>query len=96
MKITFAARHFEASDKLQSFATTELERLSRYFNGSLTGDLILEENGSLKAAEMRLNMVGKILPVRVEGDDFYKIVPKAVDKLEKQLKAQKARLKRRK
>ena len=96
MKITFAARHFEATDKLQSFAMQELERLSRYFNGDLSGEIILEENGGLKVTEMRLNMVGKVLPVKIEGDDFYKTVPRAVDKLEKQLKAQKAKLRRRK
>ena len=91
MKITFAARHFTASDKLQAFATRELEHLQRYFNGDLAGDIILEESGSLKTVEMRINMLGKLLPVRVEGNDFYKIIPKAVDKLEKQLKAQKSK-----
>ena len=92
MKINFAARHFEPTEKLQTFATKEMERLSRYFDGPMHGDLVLEENGDLKVAEMRLNMAGRILPVKVEGTDFYKIVPKAVEKLEKQLKAQKSKL----
>lgn len=92
MKVTFSARHFEASEKLQQFAVSELNRLDKYFDGALSGEVVLEENANLKAAEMRLNMLGKVLPVRMEGSDFYKIIPRAVDKLEKQLKSQKSKL----
>lgn len=92
MKVTFSARHFEASDKLQKFAKDELLNLSKYFGGSVSGKVILEENGNLKAVELRLNVLGRILPSRVEGDDFYKIIPKAVEKVEKQLKSTKSKL----
>ncbi len=92
MKITFSARHFTASDKLQSFAVGEMKHLKRYFDGSLAGEIILEESGNLKVVEMRINALGKLLPVRMEGNDFYKIIPRAVAKLEKQLKSQKSKV----
>lgn len=92
MKITFSARHFEASEKLQDFARKELGRVKKYFEGALEGEVILEEKGTLKAVDLRLNALGKRLIAQVEGEDFYKIIPQAVDKVEKQLKAAKSKV----
>ncbi|MBM3326641.1 MAG: ribosome-associated translation inhibitor RaiA [Calditrichaeota bacterium] len=92
MKVTFSARHFDATEKLRLFATKEIERLKRYFDGNLNADVILEENGNVKSVELRLTMLGKLLPSRVEGADFYKLIPQAVDKLEKQVKSTKEKV----
>lgn len=91
MKITFSARHFEASEKLQAFTTDEIRRLKKYFDGVLHADVVLEENGALKQVELRINMLGRLLPAKVEGSDFYKLIPKAVDKIETQVKTTKAK-----
>jgi putative sigma-54 modulation protein len=91
MKITFSARHFEASEKLKDFATTELSRLKKYFDGVLLGEVVLEEQGGIKRAEIRIKMLGKTLPAKTEGEDFYKIIPKAIDKLEAQIKSTKSK-----
>lgn len=91
MKITFSARHFEPSEKLQKFAQDELSTLEKYFSGDLTGEIMLNQNGNLKEVEMRIHALGKVLPSKVDGDDFYKIIPAAVTKLEKQLKAEKSK-----
>jgi ribosomal subunit interface protein len=95
MKIKFSARHFEATDQLREFVTSEIEHLSRFFEGRLSCDVVLEENGNNRAAEIRLNMLGKVLPVRVEGTDFYKLIPKGIEKLEKQMQSQKSKVTKR-
>ena len=92
MKVTFSALHFDASDRLQTFATAEMQRLERYVGGHIDGDVVLKANGAVKVAEMRINALGRLLPVKVEGDDFYKIIPRGIEKLEKQLKSQKSKL----
>ncbi len=91
MKITIAARHFDASDKLKDFATKELKRLNKYFEGKISGDIILEENGSTKKVDMRVSAFSKIFVSNIDGADFYKIIPKIVDKLENQLKSAKSK-----
>jgi putative sigma-54 modulation protein len=91
MKITFSARHFEASEKLQTFTAEEIRRLKKYFDGVLNVEVVLEENHTLKVAEIRVNMLGKLLPAKVEGTDFYKIIPTAVDKIEKQIRSTKSK-----
>ncbi len=92
MKITFSARRLEPSEKLQSYVTKEILKLKRYFNGNISSEVILDESGNRKVVDIRLSALNKVFPVKVEGNDFYKIVPKAVDKLEKQLKSQKSKV----
>jgi putative sigma-54 modulation protein len=92
MKITFSARHFEASANLQEFATGEIRRLKKYFDGILHAEVVLEEHSTNKLVEIRVNMLGKTLTSKIEDSDFYKIIPKAVDKLEKQIKTTKSKV----
>lgn len=92
MKVTFSAVHFEPTEKLQVFAVNELSRLERYFDGEISGEIILKQEGTLKVVEMRLNALGKVLPAKLQGKDFYKMLPKAVEKLETQLKAHKSKV----
>lgn len=92
MKLTFSARRFEPTEKLQNFAINEVNKVKRYINDDITGDVILEESGNRKIVDIRLNALGKIFKSRLEDSDFYKIIPKAVDKLEKQLKSKKSKV----
>ncbi len=92
MKTTISARHFEASEKLQKFANEELLALEKHFDGNLTAQLILDETGNLKTVELRVTALSKMLPAKVEGSDFYKLIPKAVEKVVKQLKSVKSKV----
>ena len=91
MKITFSARHFEASDKLKDFATEEIRRLKKYFDNVMNVDVVLVESGTNKSVEIRVKMLGKILTSKIEDADFYKMIPKVIDKLEAQMRTAKAK-----
>jgi len=91
MKITFSARSFEATEKLENFATNEVGKLSKYLNDKITSEIILQETGTLKVVDIRLNAMGRMFKVNMEDSDFYKIIPKAVNKLEKQMRSQKSK-----
>ena len=95
MKVTFSARHFEPSQKLQDFATEEISRLEKYLTGRYSSEIVLEENGNLKKVDIRLNAMGRTFQASVEENDFYKIIPKAVIKLEKQLMVRKSKVQNR-
>lgn len=92
MKTTLSARRFNPSEKLREFAIKEINKLEKYFGGDISSEIILEENGNLKVVDIRLNALGKTFKTRVEDSDFYKIIPKAVNKLEKQLKSRKSKV----
>ena len=89
MKITFSARHFEASEKLQQFTTDQIRVLKKYFDGVLNAEVVLDEHGTLKEVEIRVTMLGKVLNAKTSGEDFYKVIPKAVEKIEVQVKSTK-------
>lgn len=92
MKITFSARHFEATDKLKEFAKTELLQLKKYTEATSTGEIILDENKNQKLVDIRVIAFGKTLVSKMEGTDFYKVIPKVVSKLETQIRSIKSKV----
>ncbi len=92
MNITFSTRHFEASEKLQSFAMKEFQGISKFSDDIVSGGIVLEENGNQKETRLRLNVYGRELVSKAGGTDFYKIIPAAVDKLKTQLKSKKSKV----
>ncbi|MBT3231830.1 MAG: ribosome-associated translation inhibitor RaiA [Calditrichaeota bacterium] len=92
MKITFSARHFEATDKLKEFAKKELLRLKKYTDAASSGEIILDESKSQKIVDIRVTAFGKTLVSKMDGTDFYKVIPKVVSKLETQVRSIKSKV----
>ncbi|MCF7811720.1 ribosome-associated translation inhibitor RaiA [bacterium] len=92
MEITVSTKRFEPTEKLLAFTSNEIEKLKRYFDGDISGTVILEESGNRKIIEVRIKALGKVMTAQHEGDDFFKVIPKAADKLVRQLKSQKSKI----
>ncbi|NQU06218.1 MAG: ribosome-associated translation inhibitor RaiA [Calditrichaeota bacterium] len=92
MEITISTRRFEPTEKLLAYANKEIDKLGRYFDGDLSGTVMLDESGNRKIVEARITALGKVMTVQLEGNDLYKLIPKAVDKLASQLKSHKSKI----
>lgn len=92
MRINVSARHFKASNKLQEFAANEVMRLKKFFDNITDGEIILDWQKGSKSSEIILNVNGIRLTATEASNDFYKCIPKAVDKLESQLRRYKGKL----
>ncbi len=92
MKITFSARHFDATDKLKDFSRKEVLRLRKYTDATSTCEIILDENKNQKTADIRIIAFGKTLVSNLDGTDFYKVIPKVVSKLETQIRSVKSKV----
>lgn len=92
MRVNVSSRHFKASDKLQEFAASEVMRLRKYFDNIMDGEVILSWQKGNKTSEIILNVNGTKLTASEASNDFYKCIPKAVDKLESQLRRYKGKL----
>jgi putative sigma-54 modulation protein len=92
MRVSVSARHFKASDKLQQFATTEVMRLKKYFDHILEGEIVLSWQKGNKTSEISLNVNGTKMTATEVSDDFYKCIPRTVEKLERQLRTYKGKL----
>ena len=92
MRVNVSARHFKASDKLQEFAAAEVMRLRKYFDNITAGEVILSWQKGNKSTEIILDVNGTKLTASEASHDFYKCIPKTVDKLESQLRKYKGKL----
>ncbi|MBN2357739.1 ribosome-associated translation inhibitor RaiA [candidate division KSB1 bacterium] len=92
MRITFTARHFKTSDRLKEHAFTQVEKLKRYYDGILDIEIILDYIKQQQVAELIAKVYGTRLTVVEKSEDMYKSIDLAVDKLERQLKRYKGKI----
>lgn len=96
MRLNLTSRHFKASPRLKEFVDGEVQRLKRYYDGIIDCEVILDhEKSMVKKAEIILKVYGQRLTVVERSDDMKKSVALAVDKLERQLKRYKEKLRSR-
>ena len=96
MQIRFTARHYKAPDNIRDYVEKKVQRLDKYFDGIIDCDVILSYQKLDQVAEFALNVQGQKLVVVEKSDDIYKSIDFGVDKLERQLKKYKNKLKERK
>ena len=86
MRINFTARHYEPSKRLKDYAENEVQRLTKYYDGIIDCDIILDYQKDIQIAQVSINVHGTRLNVTEKTEDIYKSIDKAVEKLERQLK----------
>lgn len=95
MHIQITARHFKVHDTVREHITTELEKLEKFFDGIISCDVVLfyeRPQNSQKHCEMTLKVKGDTLFAAADSEDFLKSVDMSVEKLERQLKKYKDKL----
>ncbi|MCI0496566.1 ribosome-associated translation inhibitor RaiA [candidate division KSB1 bacterium] len=85
MRVNFTARHYKSSQRLKDYATNEVKRLEKYYDGIIDCDIILDYQKELQIAEIIVKVFGSKLAVTEKTDDIYKSIDLAVEKLERQL-----------
>ncbi|MDH4221972.1 MAG: ribosome-associated translation inhibitor RaiA [candidate division Zixibacteria bacterium] len=96
MKIKTTARHFTLDQELKDFAKGEIDRLDKFFDHIIDTHLILEAEGYRKKAELNLKVYGTVLSSQHSSDDFHTSIEGALDKMKRQLKKYKSKLRERK
>lgn len=97
MKVNINPVHFKTDKKLDSFITGKLEKLSTYYDGLISSNVVLKlgntnENKN-KIAEIRLIIRGCDLYAKKQCNSFEEATDSAVEALRRQLKKHKERLK---
>jgi len=92
MRITFTARHFKTSDRLKEYAEEKVTSLKKYYDGILDVEIILDYIKLQQVAEIIVKVYGTCLKAVEKSEDMYKSIDLAVDKLERQLKKYKQKL----
>lgn len=91
MKIIVSARHFDLTPALKDFAHEQLNALTKYFDQVIEVDLVLrvdetKDKADQQIAEAHLWAAGARLHGEAHAEDMYQAIQAVSNKLEKQLK----------
>jgi len=92
MQINITGHHVDLTPALRAYATEKLERLSRHFDHVISINVILKVDNHLQQAEATVNAAGKPLFAQDSGDDMYAAIDGLSDKLDKQVRRYKDRM----
>jgi putative sigma-54 modulation protein len=94
MKITIAGRHIELNDALRNYALSKVETLERYHDGIISVDINLELEKNRNTVDIIAHLVRrKVAKVSEESNDMYASIDLAIDKLKRQLRRHKGKIK---
>ena len=95
MNIIVTSRHFKAHESLVTYAQTSVDKLNRYYNGVIKGEVILsfeKKYKSMKIAEIILSVYRTKLAGEGRSPDFHRSIDEACEKLRTRLVKYKERL----
>lgn len=93
MQITTTFRHMEPSDALRSYAEEKLERIKKYVDEPIQVQVFLTVEKIRHSAEITIYAKGVTIKAAEETNDMYSAIDAVLDKIERQLRRYKERLK---
>lgn len=93
MQIGTTFRHMEPSDALKSYAEEKLERVKKYIDEPIVAQVFLTVEKIRHSAEVTITAKGITMKAAEETNDMYAAIDAVVDKIERQLRRYKERIK---
>lgn len=93
MQITVTFRHMEPSEALKSYADEKLERVKKYIDEPIAVQVFLTVEKIRHMAEVTINAKGITIKAAEETNDMYASIDAVSDKIERQLRRFKERIK---
>ncbi len=93
MQLSITFRHMDASDFLKSYAQEKVERVNRLLDRAGEAHVVLSLERHLHNADIQIQSGRFVLRGREKSEDMYASIDAAVDKIERQLKRYKDKLK---
>ena len=93
MQITTTFRHMEPSDALKTYAEEKLEKIKKYIDEPILAQVFLTVEKIRHTAEITITAKGVTIKAAEETNDMYASVDAVSDKIERQLRRFKERIK---
>lgn len=91
MNITF--RHLDPIDSLKAYAKDKVERVNKYLDKASEAHVVLSVERHVHHADIRIQSGAFVLRGKERSEDMYASIDLAMDKIERQLKRYKEKLK---
>ncbi len=92
MQMTITGHHVEVTPALRAYVTEKMQRLSRHFDRVISINVILKVEKLEQMAEASVNAGGRTIFATDTSTDMYAAIDGLIDKLDKQVRRLKARL----
>ena len=93
MQINLTGHHIEITDSLRNYVNEKMEKLARHFDKVSNTHVILSLENVRHKAEATVHMSGNDIFADAIEDDMYAAIDSLVDKLDRQVKKHKEKLK---
>lgn len=93
MNIEITARHFDLTPELKEHIEKEIAGLTKYFENIISSEVVLDVEKYRQSAEIRAKVYKEVITGRAASGDMYASIEMAVDRVKKQLKKYKGKLK---
>jgi putative sigma-54 modulation protein len=93
MKINVTGRRFDLTDAVKQRATTEIERLNKFFDNIISANLVMSQEKHRIHGELTMNVSRSKLVAKAATKDPLATIEMVTDKMAKQLKKHKGKLK---
>lgn len=96
MRISVTFRHMEPTEAIREYAEAKLAKVKRYLDEPIEANVVLELEKYRHIAEVTLNAGRNVINCKEETNDIYGAIDLAMDKLERQIKKQKDKIRSKK
>jgi len=93
MQITTTFRHMESSEPLKTYAQEKIEKVQRYIDEPIVVQVFLTVEKIRHLAEITITARGITIKASEETNDMYAAIDAVTDKIERQLRRYKERIK---
>ena len=93
MQCNITFRQLEATDALKEYATEKVERVNKYLDRAGEAHVVLSLERHLQHADITIHSGAFVLRGREKSEDMYASIDLAMDKIERQLRRYKEKLK---
>jgi putative sigma-54 modulation protein len=95
MEITVTFRRMEPAESLRLYAVEKLSKIKKYLDSSFEAHIVLEVEKFRHMADVTLSMDGTWIKAIEETGDMYSAIDQVMDKIEKQVKRHRSKIKNR-
>ncbi len=92
MNLNITGHHVDLTPPMREFVENKLQRIERHFENMIDANVILTVERDRHIAEATLHARGANLHAEAESDNMYKAVDKLIDKLDRQTRRHKEKL----
>jgi putative sigma-54 modulation protein len=94
IKVSVTFRHTQPTLALKQYAAQKIRRVGKYFSRPLDAHVILAvDSKERQIAEVELHAHGTMILGKEQHQDLYAAIDLAIDKIERQIKKQKEKIK---